>query len=74
LLQIDGVTGETTTYSELHTQIWKVGSSLHKLGLRKGDVVTIFAPNCPQYAVMYVALQAMGVIASAVNPVYTTGM
>ena len=43
------------------------------LGLRPGDVITIFSPNCPEFAVFFLAVGAVGAVASTVNPVYTEG-
>ena len=71
--KVDGVTGEETSYGQLITKITRVSSSLVKSGLRKGDVVTLFSPNCPEFAITYLAVAAMGGIVSAVNPVYTAG-
>lgn len=70
---VDGVTGEETTYSQLHTSVVKVSSALVKLGLRKGDVVTVYSPNCVQFAVATLAIAASGATFSCVNPLYTTG-
>ena len=55
------------------TKITRVSSSLVKSGLQKGDVVTMFSPNCPEFAITYLAVAAMGGIVSALNPVYTAG-
>ncbi|ELT94744.1 hypothetical protein CAPTEDRAFT_128974 [Capitella teleta] len=40
-------------------------------GFKKGDVITIFSPNCPEFGVMYLAVTAIGGVVSAVNPLYT---
>jgi len=45
-----------------------------KLGLGRGDVVTLFSPNCPQFTIATIAIGAAGAILSPVNPAYTTGM
>ena len=51
-----------------------MGSALVKQGFKPGDVVTICSPNCPEFAIMYLAAIGIGVTASAVNPVYTAGI
>ena len=43
------------------------------MGLSKGDVLTLFAPNSIEWATFYLAASATGAIVSAVNPVYTAG-
>ena len=70
---MDGPSGREITYAQLLDQITKVGSALVKQGFKKGDVVTIFSPNCPEFATMYLAVVAIGGVVSAVNPLYTAG-
>ena len=62
------------TYNQLQTAIAKVGSNLVKQGFKSGDVITIFSPNCPEFAIMYLAVVSIGGVVSAVNPVYTPGV
>ena len=71
LLQVNGFTGEEVTYGHLQTRITRVASALIKMGLQKGDVVTIVAPNSPEYSICYLGVAAAGGVASAVNPLYT---
>lgn len=61
------------TYSQLHTSVVKVTSALVKLGLRKGDVVAIYSPNCLQFVIATLAIVAAGAAFSSVNPSYTAG-
>ena len=70
---MDGVTDRQFTYSELETAVARVGASLIAQDFQRGDVVTIFSANCPEFAIMYLAVTAIGGIVSAVNPVYTPG-
>ena len=72
-LQVDGTTGRSITYPQLLDQITKVGSALVKQGYGPSDVITIFSPNVPEFAVMYLAIAAIGGTVSAVNPLYTVG-
>ena len=71
--QVNGATGQSTTYAELQTQVTRAASALVKLGIQKGDVITLSCPNCPEFAVLYLAIMSIGAVASAVNPLYTTG-
>ena len=50
-----------------------MGSALTKLGFGKGDVVTVIAPNCPEYAIVQLAVVGVGGVMSAVNHLYTSG-
>ena len=73
MLQIDGVSGRRTTYAELQSEIVRVASALWRLGIRKGDVVTLFSENRPEFIVMFLSLAAVGAVVSATNSVYTSG-
>ena len=41
---------------------------IKKLGLNKGDVVTLYLPTCPQSVVAFYACSKLGLIASFVHP------
>ena len=62
--------GKTMTYRKLDDLVDHMASALHKLGVRKGDVVSMILPNSFQYVVSYYACQRIGAIASGVNPTY----
>ena len=61
------------TYGQLQTQIVKTSSALVKQGFTKGDVMMMISPNCPEFAVIYLAAASIGMIVSTVNPAYTKG-
>ena len=42
--------------------------SLRKLGFKKGDVLTIYLPTCPQSLVAFYACSKLGVVANIVHP------
>ena len=42
------------------------------LGIRKGDVVALWSPNSPEYAVVFHAVARLGAIVTTANPVATT--
>ncbi len=68
---IDAATGRVTTYGELGEAVRRVGAGLHARGLRKGDVLAIFSPNLPEYAVAFHAVATIGGVVTPVNPLYT---
>jgi acyl-CoA synthetase (AMP-forming)/AMP-acid ligase II len=68
---IDGPTGRTVTFAQLVDQISRVAASLAKRGLKKGEVLAILSPNCPDYAVIFHAVASLGAIVSPINPLYT---
>lgn len=50
----------------------KVSHGLPRLGIKKGDVVLIFSPNSIYFPVCFLAMVALGAVATTVNPLYTT--
>jgi acetyl-CoA synthetase len=56
----------TFTYSELLIEVNKVANAMKKLGLKKGDRVTIWLPMVPELAIIMLACARIGVIHSIV--------
>ncbi|MFX0123977.1 MAG: AMP-binding protein [Candidatus Hodarchaeota archaeon] len=56
------------TYRELLEQVKIFASFLQQNGVKKGDVVTICLPNCPQYLIAHFGTLLIGAIASGLNP------
>lgn len=56
----------TFTYSELLKEVSKVANGMKKLGLKKGDRVTIWLPMIPELAIIMLACARIGVIHSIV--------
>jgi long-chain acyl-CoA synthetase len=61
------------TYRELLDHVDRFAAGLHKMGLKKGDVLAIALPSCFQYVVAYYACAKLGVIVTGVNPTYKPG-
>jgi long-chain acyl-CoA synthetase len=59
------------TYGELDTLVDRLAAGLQDLGLRTGDRVSLFMPNCPQIVIAYEAVWRCGAIAVPSNPLYT---
>ncbi len=64
---IDAASGETLTYAALSDAVRRVAGGLAQCGLGKGDVLAIFAPNCADYAVAFLAAASFGGITTPVN-------
>src|SRR5215212_5955673 len=60
------------TYSELGEAVDRAARSLDALGVRKGDRLGIWAPNCAEWVVTQFATAKLGVILVNVNPAYRT--
>jgi len=54
------------SYRELHQQVCRLGNALRKLGVKKGDRVTIYMPMIPETTVAMLACARIGAIHSVV--------
>jgi acyl-CoA synthetase (AMP-forming)/AMP-acid ligase II len=70
---IDGPTGRTLTHSAWARAVTNAAASLAARGLRKGDVVALYSPNLPEYAVAFHAVSLVGAVTTVVSPLYTAG-
>lgn len=50
------------------------GNLYHVAGVRKGDVILIFMPNSPEFALLMLALPSIGAILTGCNPQFTSCM
>lgn len=48
--------GKTMSFRELRDQSLRLATALADLGVKQGDRVALFMPNCPQFAVSYYAV------------------
>ena len=60
--------GAKLTYQKLWTQTLSFAKSLQDMGVKKGDRVAVFLPNCPQFIIAYNAANLLGAIIVAINP------
>ncbi len=61
---ICAVTGRTITYAELRGLVERTAAGLAALGVRKGDVCAVFAPNSPSYVIAVLADRRLGAVAT----------
>ena len=69
---VDCPSGRRWTYSQLEGWARQVGRGLLAKGVRKGDRVGIWSPNCPEWVAVQYATALMGAILVNVNPAYRT--
>ncbi|KAK8935544.1 4-coumarate--CoA ligase-like 7 [Platanthera zijinensis] len=62
---------ETLTFSQLRSAVHSAAAGFRRLGIGKGSVVLLFAPNAIHFAVSFFAIVAAGAVVTTVNPVYT---
>lgn len=68
---IDGPTGRTWTFGQLLGGARRLAGGLAARGLKSGEVVAIFSPNVPEYAVVFFGVAMAGGVNTTVNPLYT---
>jgi long-chain acyl-CoA synthetase len=62
--------GKQYTYAQLLDLIDRLANALSDLGIKKGDTVILFIPNCPQWVMIWFALQKVGAVAVPITPYY----
>ncbi len=60
--------GRKMNYSVLAEKASRLASALFRLGVKKGDRVAFFLPNCPQFLIAYFAVLRLGAIVLPLNP------
>lgn len=59
------------TYGEMMDSVHECAAALVKLGVKKGDRITIFLPNMPQCLIAIYAVNRIGAICNMVHPLST---
>ncbi len=60
--------GKKYSYKKLTEEIERASHSYYKIGVRKGDVVTVLMPNTPEAVISIYALNRLGAVANIVHP------
>ncbi len=68
---IDGPSGRTLTFGALGAAIQKAAKGLSDKGMKKGEVLAIYSPNLPEYAVAFHGVSVIGGVSTTINPLYT---
>jgi long-chain acyl-CoA synthetase len=64
--------GERFSYGRLRDLSERFAGALKDLGVRKGDRVMIYIPNCIQWVIAFLAIQRMGAVLVPISPIYTS--
>ncbi|CAL9753350.1 unnamed protein product [Musa acuminata subsp. burmannicoides] len=68
----DADTGASLSFQALRSAVLSAAAGFSSLcGIRKGDVVLMFAPNSLHFPVSFLAVVSFGAIVTTVNPIYT---
>jgi len=68
---IDGPSGRTLTYGQLGAGVERIAAGLAAQGFKPGDVLGLFAPNCPEFALAFHGALAAGGVVTTVNSLST---
>jgi len=63
--------GRKFKYKELRESSLRFATALHDLGIKKGDIVAILVPNCPQFMIAYFGILRLGAVVTSLSPLYT---
>jgi len=67
---VDIPSGRRWTYSEFDAETDVLAAGLIAGGIKKGDRVGIWAPNCPEWTILQYATARIGAILVTINPAY----
>lgn len=67
------LTGRAYTYAQLEDASFRFAGALQGMGVGRGDVVGILAPNGPEYPVVFLGAMVAGAGVTCFNPTYTPG-
>ncbi|TSD65603.1 AMP-binding protein [Aeromicrobium piscarium] len=69
---VDIASGHRWTWAQLDAAVDDIARGLLASGIKKGDRVGIWAPNCPEWTMTQFATAKIGAILVTVNPAYRT--
>jgi acyl-CoA synthetase (AMP-forming)/AMP-acid ligase II len=58
------------TYRQLAEGVARAAAGLEHRGFGRGDVLAIYCPNLPEYAIVFLAVASIGGINTTINPLY----
>ena len=64
--------GKKISYKELKASANRFAAALTALGVKKGDTVSLYLLNCPQYVIAYFGALKTGAKITPISPVYTS--
>jgi acyl-CoA synthetase (AMP-forming)/AMP-acid ligase II len=70
---VDGPSGRAISYGSLADRVRGLAAGLAARGIGKGDVVAIYMPNLPEYALVFHGVCLAGAVNTTINPLYKAG-
>ena len=70
---IDGPSGREISFADFAARVEALAGALAARGVGNGDVVAIYMPNLPEYAVIFHGVMRANATNTTANPLYTEG-
>jgi long-chain acyl-CoA synthetase len=64
--------GQSFSFTRLRDLSRRFAAALLELGVKKGDRVMIYIPNCIQFVIAFLGIQRIGAVIVPVSPIYTS--
>ncbi len=61
---------EEISYRQLDDRVNQVANGLKALGVKKGDVVSVYLPNCPDYFYVWFGILKLGAVFGPINALF----
>jgi acyl-CoA synthetase (AMP-forming)/AMP-acid ligase II len=68
---VDGTSGRAITYGALADAVDRAAAGLARRGFGRGDVLALYSPNLPEYAVAFFAAARAGGVVTTASPLLT---
>ena len=62
--------GRRLTYKEFDSEVNRLANGLLAAGVRRGEMVGVMLPNCPEFALLWLALLRIGAVEAPVNTAF----
>ncbi|TFG06372.1 MAG: long-chain fatty acid--CoA ligase [Promethearchaeota archaeon] len=62
--------GREFTFNEINNITRRFANGLSEIGVKKGKIVAIWLPNCPQFTFSYFATLSLGATITAISPLF----
>ena len=64
--------GQHFSFQKIRELSERFAGALQDLGVKKGDRVMLYIPNCIQWVIAFLGIQKMGAVLVPVSPIYTS--
>ena len=62
--------GRSLTYAEFDGEVNRLANGLLAAGVKRGEMVGVMLPNCPEFALLWLALLRIGAVEAPINTAF----